>query len=262
MQRDIFSFLIFTMKFNSKISVITVVFNSASLLERTINSVLSQTYPYIEYIIVDGASTDGTLTIIEKYNSRIHKIISEKDKGIYDAMNKGLHNATGDYVLFLNAGDELYSTSTFQDVFSLSANADVYYGNTKIMDEQGNELGDRRHTPPKQLTWKSFRYGMSVSHQSFIAKRLLCGNYNLQYSIAADIDWVIRILKRSDTIVNTQLYISKFLEGGTSSKSALKALKERFEIMVNYYGLFPTLVYHLFILIRFVIQKMMGQKMT
>ncbi len=245
-----------------KISIITVVYNSVKLLERTINSVLDQTYPHIEYIIIDGASTDGTLTIIEKYKHRINKVISEKDKGIYDAMNKGLHHATGDYVLFLNAGDELYSATTLHDVFLLSANADVYYGNTKVIDELGNELGDRRHTPPKQLTWKSFRYGMSVSHQSFIAKRVLCDNYNLKYRIAADIDWVIRILKKSDNIVNTQLYISKFLEGGTSSKSALKALKERFQIMVNYYGLFSTITNHLYILIRFIFQKLMGKPMT
>ena len=185
MQRDIFPFLIFTMQFIPKISIITVVYNAVGLLERTINSVLAQTYPHIEYIIIDGASTDGTLSIIEKYRTKIHTIISEKDKGIYDAMNKGLHNATGGYVLFLNAGDELYSTTTLQEIFSLSPNADVYYGNTKVIDELGKELGNRRHTPPKQLTWTSLKYGMCVSHQSFIAKRTLCDDYNLQYRIAA-----------------------------------------------------------------------------
>jgi len=247
---------------NIKISLITVVYNAVGLLERTINSVLAQTYPHIEYIIIDGTSTDGTLSIIEKYRTKIDTLISEKDKGIYDAMNKGLHNATGDYVLFLNAGDELYSTTTLQEIFSLSPNADVYYGNTKVIDEQGRELGDRRHTPPKQLTWKSFKYGMSVSHQSFIAKRTLCDNYNAEYRIAADIDWVINILKKSSNIVNSRLFISKFLEGGTSSQRASKALKERFKIMVKHYGLFPTVVNHSYILIRYIVQKLTGRSMT
>jgi glycosyltransferase involved in cell wall biosynthesis len=248
--------------YTPKISIITVVYNSEKLLERTIKSVLAQTYTPIEYIIVDGASTDGTLAIIEKYKPHIHKVISEKDKGIYDAMNKGLRIAIGDYVLFLNAGDELYSTTTLQDIFSLSANADVYYGNTKVVNEKGKELGDRRHTPPKQLTWKSFKYGMCVSHQSFIAKRTLCDNYNLQYPIAADIDWVIRVLKKSTKIVNTRLYISKFLEGGASSQTRLKGLTDRFKIMVHYYGFYNTLGYHFYISVRFIFQKLTGKSMT
>ena len=91
-----------------KISIITVVFNGESLIERTIKSVLEQTFASIEYIIVDGLSNDGTLSIAKQYSSSITKIISEKDHGIYDAMNKGLKMATGNYILFLNAGDELY----------------------------------------------------------------------------------------------------------------------------------------------------------
>ncbi|MGZ4157095.1 MAG: glycosyltransferase family 2 protein [Bacteroidia bacterium] len=196
------------MQFNPKISIITVVFNGKTLIERTIKSVLSQTYTNIEYIIIDGASSDGTLEIAEKYQHEIALILSGKDNGIYDAMNKGLKNATGDYVLFLNAGDELYSMDTLTKVFSMSADADVYYGNTAVVDSSGKELGDRRLTPPENLTWRSLKFGMCVSHQSFIAKRSLCDLYNLNYKISSDIDWVISILKKSSKIINTKNYIS------------------------------------------------------
>jgi glycosyltransferase involved in cell wall biosynthesis len=91
------------------LSVITIVYNNARDIDRTLLSVLNQIYDGIEYIVVDGASNDGTLEIIKRYESRIAKLISEKDKGIYDAMNKGLALATGDYVIFMNSGDEFYA---------------------------------------------------------------------------------------------------------------------------------------------------------
>lgn len=250
------------MQNDPKISIITVVFNGKSLIERTIKSVAGQTYSKIEYIIIDGGSTDGTLEIIKNYQSKITVSKSEKDNGIYDAMNKGLRIATGDYVLFLNAGDELYTTDTLTNVFSLSHDADVYYGNTAVVNEQGIVLGDRRLNPPAKLTWKSLNHGMCVSHQSFIAKRSLCDLYNLDFSISADIDWVINVLKRSKKIVNTNNYVSKFLEGGTSNKQRTKALKERFLIMKKHYGLFQTLWNHLFIILRYPIHKFTGRSMT
>jgi glycosyltransferase involved in cell wall biosynthesis len=247
---------------SNKISIITVVFNGESLIERTIKSVLEQTYLYIEYIIIDGLSSDKTLTIIEQYRSNISTIISEKDNGIYDAMNKGLQIATGDYVLFLNAGDELYSNDTLSKVFEISHDADVYYGNTKISNEKGDILADRRLTPPSHLTWKSLKYGMCISHQSFIAKRKLCDFYNLDYQISADIDWVINVLKKSTKIINTEIYISKFLEGGTSNKRKKKALIERFKIMVVHYGFLKTLWNHFYIIIRYPIHRLFHKSMT
>jgi glycosyltransferase involved in cell wall biosynthesis len=250
------------MQFTPKISIITVVFNGRSFIERTINSVLSQTYTNIEYIIIDGASNDGTLEIAEKYQHQIALILSGKDNGIYDAMNKGLKNATGDYVLFLNAGDELYSLDTLSKVFALTADADVYYGNTAVVDDGGKVLGDRRLTPPENLTWKSLKYGMCVSHQSFIAKKSLCGFYNLDYKISSDIDWVISILKKSSTIINTKSYISNFLEGGTSNKRRKKALWERFAIMSKHYGFFQALINHLYILFRYPFHKVTKKIMT
>jgi glycosyltransferase involved in cell wall biosynthesis len=215
----------------------------------------------VEYIIFDGASTDETLVITEKYKSGIAKIISEKDNGIYDAMNKGLEIATGDYVLFLNAGDELFSAGTLSSVFSLLP-ADVYYGNTAVVNEKGAVLGDRRLKPPLHLTWKSLRFGMCVSHQSFIPRRILCEPYNLKYSISADIDWVIAVLKRANKVLNTQKYISKFLEGGISHKNRKKALMQRFDIMVKHYGLFPTVFNHAYIFLRYPLHRLFKKSMS
>src|SRR5690606_38456206 len=126
-------------------SVITVVYNHVRDIERTLLSVLGQTYPNIEYIIVDGASTDGTLDILKNYESRFAKLISERDQGIYDAMNKGLHHATGDYVLFMNAGDEIYSNDTVSKIFAHEPDADIYYGETEMYDDHWQSLGRRRH---------------------------------------------------------------------------------------------------------------------
>src|SRR5690606_4665890 len=105
------------------LSVITVVYNNVKDIERTILSVINQTYKNIEYIIIDGVSTDGTLDIIHQYSEKISHIVSEPDKGIYDAMNKGLSVATGDYVLFMNSGDEIYAHDTVEKVFTSSDDA-------------------------------------------------------------------------------------------------------------------------------------------
>jgi glycosyltransferase involved in cell wall biosynthesis len=245
-----------------KISIITVVYNAEELIERTIKSVLCQSYSNIEYVIIDGASCDGTIKIIEKYRSSIKTLVSEKDRGIYDAMNKGLALATGDYVLFINSGDELHSATTLEDVFKNVKNADVYYGNTQVADLNGNVLGERRLTPPENLTWKSFKFGMTVSHQSFIAKRTLCEPYSMDYRLASDIDWIIKILKKSNRIVNTHLYISKFLEGGLTSRLRKLAWAERFKVLAKHYGFIQTVINHLFIIIRFLIQKITRKSMT
>jgi hypothetical protein len=149
-----------------------------------------------------------------------------------------------------------------ENVVGSSIDADVFYGNTAITNEKGDLLADRRLTPPLQLTWKSLKYGMCVSHQSFIAKRSLCDFYNSEYAVSADIDWVINVLKRSDKIVNTQIYISKFLEGGASKKNKTRALTERFNIMVKHYGFFQTLWNHLYIILRYPIHRLTHKSMT
>jgi len=230
--------------FNPKLSVITIVYNNAADIERTMLSVLNQTYPNIEYIIVDGPSTDGTLEIIKKYSGKISKLISEKDAGIYDAMNKGLAVATGDYVLFMNSGDEFYSGDTVAKVFAIAEGADIYYGETEMMDASGQSLGQRRHKAPENFTWLSFKYGMSVSHQAIYVKRTLAEPFDRNYHLSADIDWILNAAKKAKKIVNTHQYVAKYLVGGMSKKRHRQSLRERFDIMKKYYGLVPTLFNH------------------
>jgi glycosyltransferase involved in cell wall biosynthesis len=229
------------------LSVITVVYNNVDHVERTLLSVLNQTYPHIEYIVIDGASTDGTLQVIEKYKDRIAKLISEPDKGIYDAMNKGLAVATGDYVLFMNSGDEIYDPETVANIFASADNADIYYGETEMLNDKGESLGQRRHKAPNKFTWRSFKYGMSISHQAIYIKRSLVEQYDPQYQLSADIDWIIRAAKKAKTIVNVNQYVAKYLVGGMSKAKHRQSLQERFDIMKRYYGLLPTVFNHFII---------------
>lgn len=230
-----------------KLSVITIVYNNAKDIERTMLSVLNQSYKNIEYVVIDGASTDGTLNIIKKYEGRLAKLISEKDKGIYDAMNKGLALATGDYVLFMNSGDEIYELDTVEKVFATAPNADIYYGETEMYDENWNSLGQRRHQAPETFTWRSFKYGMSISHQAIYIKRSLTEPYDLHYKYSADIDWIIKIAKKASNIVNTHLYVAKYLVGGMSKKKHRESLKERFKIFSHYYGFVANVINHIVI---------------
>lgn len=236
-------------------SIITVTYNAGQWLERTLLSVLNQSYPAIEYIIIDGASTDETVEIIERYASGIACWVSEPDKGLYDAMNKGLERATGDYVWFLNAGDTLHTADTVQKIAtSLKKKVslpDVIYGETMIVDAGGRSLGMRRLKAPRRLTWKSFRMGMLVCHQSFIPKRAIAPPYDTAYRLTADYDWCIRCLKQAADVCNTQLILSDFLEEGLSSVHRKASLKERYEIMCRYYGKLPTLVLHGWFALRF-----------
>lgn len=227
-----------------KLSVITIVYNNAKDIERTMLSVLNQSYKNIEYIVIDGASNDGTLDIIRKYESRLAKLISEKDKGIYDAMNKGLAQATGDYVLFMNSGDEIYALDTVERIFASAPNADIYYGETEMYDENWRSLGQRRHRAPETFTWRSFKYGMSISHQAIYIKRSLTEPYDLRYKYSADIDWIIKIAKKGSNIVNTHLYVAKYLVGGMSKQKHRESLKERFKIFSHYYGFVANVINH------------------
>ncbi|TQR46118.1 glycosyltransferase, partial [Bacillus cereus] len=145
--------------------------------------------------------------VIERYKEHIDLVVSEKDEGIYHAMNKGLSHATGDYVLFLNSGDELFDVNTLQNIFDRNDDADIYYGETKLIDENRNIIGNRRHKAPKQFDWKSFRYGMSICHQAIYVKRALTEPYDRQYQLSADVDWVIRMAKKADKIVNVKAYV-------------------------------------------------------
>ncbi len=229
------------------LSVITVVFNNVKDIDRTILSVLNQTYPKIEYIIIDGKSTDGTVEIIEKYRERLAVFISEKDAGIYDAMNKGLALATGDYVIFMNSGDEFHEKDTVKTVFASAVAADIYYGETEMIDQNLQSLGRRRHKTPENFTWRDFKYGMSVSHQAIFIRRNLVANYDLKYQLSSDIDWILSAAKKARKIVNVHRYVAKYLVGGISKKKHLQSLQERFVIMRKHYGLLPTVFNHVII---------------
>lgn len=238
-----------------KISIITVVFNNVKDIEYTISSVISQTYSNIEYIVIDGASTDGTLEVIYKYQDSIDKVISEPDKGIYDAMNKGLSLATGDYVLFLNSGDTLYDEHTISTVVQKGNGADIIYGETKLVDEHRKIIGNRRHKTPSRFDWKSFRYGMNICHQAIYIKRAITTPYDLQYQLSADIDWIIRAAKKAKTTQNINTYVTQYLVGGMSQKRHQQSLKERYQIFKKHYGAINNIINHGIIACRLLIYR-------
>lgn len=244
----------------TKISIITIVYNNVRDIEYTLLSVLNQSYSPIEYIVVDGASTDGTLEVINRYNDRIDTIISEKDKGIYDAMNKGLAQATGDYVLFLNSGDELYDKETIRCIVEKGGNADIIYGETKLIDEKRHIIADRRHKAPAHFDWKSFRYGMNICHQAIYIKRDIAAPYDLNYQLSADIDWVIRAAKKAKSTQHVGCYVAKYLVGGMSQKRHRQSLKERYAIFKKHYGTFNNWINHGIIALRLIKYRLIHGK--
>jgi len=240
-------------KFTPNISIITVVYNNKINFSKTLESVKSQNYSNIEYIVIDGGSTDGTLDIIEQNKSLITKWTSEPDKGIYDAMNKGIILATGDYVWFLNGGDTIYSDNTLNEVFSFESNADVYYGDTELVDKGGKSYGKRKlKTPPENLSWKNMIDGMVVTHQSLIIKKEIVQRYDLKFRHCADIDWTIRILKNSKNIVNTKQIISRFLLGGYSRRNTISSLFERIKILSKHFNIIYVFINHIKLAFKFI----------
>jgi glycosyltransferase involved in cell wall biosynthesis len=237
------------------ISIITVCFNEQAYIEATLQSVLTQTLPGIELIVIDGGSADGTVEKIRAFENRIHYFISERDNGIYDGMNKGLASATGEYVFFLNGGDVLNGTDILEKLFAATPGADAYYGETLFITENGTPLGTRseltNQQTPENLSWKSLQMGMVVSHQAFVVKRSLCSPFLLQYRICADVDWMITVLKKCSHTVNTRLVISQFRTGGTSARHRKKAWRERYAVLKKHYGFLPNLFNHLRIIWRY-----------
>ena len=241
-------------------SIITVTYNAGKVLEDTIQSVISQTYRNVEYIIVDGSSKDNTLEIIGKYSKHISKMVSEPDKGLYDAMNKGIRMATGDYLCFLNAGDKFHAKETLQRIAETLKDKDlpdVIYGETAIVDEGGNFLHMRRLSTPERLNWKSFKQGMLVCHQAFLAKRELALKhpYDMQYRFSADFDWCIRIMKEAKCLHNTRLTLIDYLNEGMTTRNHKASLKERFRIMAKHYGWVSTILHHCWFVIRLILVR-------
>jgi glycosyltransferase involved in cell wall biosynthesis len=243
-----------------KISIITATYNAEATLERTLQSVAQQTYSDIEHLIIDGASTDRTLEIARQYPHAI--VFSEPDKGLYDAMNKGLQHATGDYLCFLNAGDKLHSKETLAHIVSSvpdSSPIGVIYGDTHIVDAQGNFLRNRRLTPPEHLTWQSFKEGMLVCHQAFYINRQIALPYDITYRFSADFDWCIRCMKEGEKQGMQNLYVHEpladYLAEGMTTANHKASLKERFQIMAKHYGLLPTIGQHIWFIFRVLVKK-------
>lgn len=256
-----------------KFSIVTVTYNAEDMVKRTLDSVLSQSFFNIEHIIVDGKSKDTTMSIVEAYRDQSHVttgheivVVSERDNGIYDAMNKGLKMATGDYVLFLNAGDMLPDKDTIANIYN-KVNFDnippakcpaVVYGDTAIMDNNGNYLGQRRLRPPKHLSWQSFKHGMLVCHQAFYARLDIAASvpYDLQYRYSADVDWCIKVMKEAERrqlpLVNVGFTIANYTKEGQTTIHHRDSLKERFRVMADHYGLMTTIAMHAWFVMRLI----------
>lgn len=201
-----------------KISIVTVCYNAVDTIEKTIHSVINQTYDNIEYIIVDGASTDGTLDIIKKYEEYVTRWVSEPDKGIYDAMNKGIALATGEWINFMNAGDVFFDNKVLSRVANYAdKDADVLFGDVAcLIDEKLyrlNAVPFYEHLP--------LHHSMGFNHQSTFVKTRLAKiiKFDLKYKLAADYNMIITIYREGG--VFKQLHdtiIAVYDTNGISSK--------------------------------------------
>ena len=234
-----------------KISIITICFNSSKTIERTFQSIMNQSYQNIEYIVVDGASSDDTLKIIKNYNSSISKYISESDEGLYDAMNKGIALATGDIIGILNSDDFLASNDIINIIASMinSENLDGVYGDLQYVD--------KINTKKIRRNWKSYDFKPSLLEQGwmpphptlFLKKEVYQkhGLFDLSYRISADYDFILRIFKDTELKFGyLPKVITKMRVGGASNRSVeniIKKSKEDYRIIrSNNIGSFLTLI--------------------
>ena len=250
------------------ITYVTITWQAAKVLQRTLDSVLCQDYPDITHLIIDGASTDGTIEMVNDYIARSnaanngHKVLlmSESDNGIYDAMNKGLRSLDGDYVCFLNAGDFLPAPDIASRIAAMADNQAVLYGDTDIVDGEGRFLHHRRLAPPENLTWKSFRHGMLVCHQAFYARTdfAIATPFDRQYRYSADVDWCIRVMKAAAKeevpLHNLHMVVANYTEEGQTTLHHRESLMERYRVMSHHYGAIQTFFLHLWFVVRSVIK--------
>ena len=224
-----------------KVSIITATFNSEKTLRDTLESVLEQTYTDFEHIIVDGASKDSTMQIVKeyeaKYNGRL-RYVSEKDSGLYDAMNKGIKMATGDIIGILNSDDKYAHNKVLEKIVNkfTETNCDGTYANLVFMDEETMKIPQRVWKHPKG----NYKMGWHPAHPTLYLKKSVyekVGLFNLEYRIAADYDFMLRMMKMEDIKLE---YIDDFIvfmrTGGTSTdglKGYKKNLKESHKVLVN-----------------------------
>ncbi|MBP5687538.1 MAG: glycosyltransferase [Muribaculaceae bacterium] len=242
-------------------SIITVTYNAGKVLSATLKSVNEQSFRDFEYLIIDGASTDDTLSLVEQARIPAATVWSEPDKGLYDAMNKAIDRAKGQYLIFLNAGDAFATAETLALIaMKAQDKPDVIYGQTQLVDATGKVVGMRHLTAPEHLSWQSFKDGMLVCHQAFIARRELCPHYDLNYRFSADYDWCIKVLRKSDSCayVGDEPIIS-YLSEGLTTENHKKSLRERYRIMCHYYGTVPTMLRHVKFACRHLMRKFRAQ---
>lgn len=213
-----------------KVSVITVAYNSATTIEDTIRSVSSQSYTDIEYIVIDGGSTDGTLEILERYSDKVDRLVTGPDKGLYDAMNKGLALASGDVIGILNSDDIYQDENVISDVANEFSNApvDSVYGDLVYVDEVDLDKV-KRYWKSGSYYRKAFLNGWMPPHPTFFVKKacyLSFGNYDISFRTSADYELMLRFLFKNHC---TAAYLNRVLvrmrEGGQSNVSILNRLK-------------------------------------
>lgn len=217
------------MKSLPKVTVVTVCFNCKDTIERTLQNVLKQTYPYIEYIVIDGGSTDGTKLIIEQYAGRLSYWVSEPDGGIYDAMNKGIRKATGEWILFRNAGDYFFSSSTIEDVFKWYEDRGeaVIAGGTRNFGREGY------HDKYCPLQTGDVWHDAFISHPSAFIRMTVqkAHPYATSYRIASDYGLFQTLMLEGQTIARYDAIVSLFdCEDGISSTQLALAWKEIWQI--------------------------------
>ena len=241
-------------------SIITVTWNAAAVIAPTIESVQRQTSSDYEMLIIDGASTDDTLSIVGQSSIASLRVFSEPDKGLYDAMNKGISRARGRYLIFLNAGDAFADDAVLARLALLTSdNPGVIYGQTQLVDEARNVVGHRHLTAPKRLTADSFLNGMVVCHQAFVARRDLVPQYDLQYRLSGDYDWCIKVLCKSPhNAYAGDTPIISYLADGMTTRHHRASLWERYRIMCRHYGTIKATLSHLGFIPRYVKRRMSG----
>lgn len=231
------------------ISVITITFNASETLPLTMASVAEQTFDGFEHLIIDGASADDTILVARQMGTPGLRIVSEPDRGLYDAMNKGLRMARGKYVIFLNSGDRFHDSGTLALYAAAIAkkNPDIIYGDTCLMDISGNIIGPRHLSAPSILTTDSFSKGMLICHQAFMVRKAIAPRYDTDYRFSADYDWTIRCIKasRPGGRVNLRTVVVDYLTDGLTDHNKRASLLERFRIMAAHYGMMRAIASHL-----------------
>lgn len=232
-------------------SIITVVFNDENNIEKTIESVRSQTFKNFEYIVIDGGSSDETLNILKKNKDIIDILISEKDHGIYDAMNKGVIAASGEFISFMNSGDTYFRKNTLESIRNELQNVDILYGLTELVDGQGNRTLFRPQSPLR------FHFNLPFNHQSMLIRSSIHKKnlYNTHFRVYADLVLFFKLSKKNLIFKESKTIIASYDTNGVSSKVTLNALFERFRAGNLVHGRLKNLILFSFFSVRRVINE-------